>query len=461
MEVCFDPSLMQRYDREGPRYTSYPTALQFHGHLPPSAYDSAARNSPGATGREPLSIYAHIPFCFSPCFYCGCTKIVTRQTSRAEEYLRDLGREMALRSRSFDPARRVEQLHLGGGTPTFLSTPQLGAFIEQLARHFTLTDDPSRDYSIEIDPRTVSAASIQELADIGFNRISLGVQDFDPEVQAATHRLQPPAMVQDIVDAARGAGLRSINVDLIYGLPRQTPARFAATLDRVIGMRPDRLAVYGYAHMPAVFKAQRQIRAVDLPDAATRLALLQLTVNTLTQAGYDYIGMDHFALPGDALALAQRTGSLQRSFQGYTTHASRDLVSLGVSAIGQVGGLYVQNHKGLPEYRAALDRGLLPHHRGVMMTRDDRVRKDAIQQIMCHGRLDFAAVERSHDIVFEEYFAAEWPRLRALATDGLVNLGAGEMTLTARGRLLMRSVAMTFDAYLAGRTERAAQSRVI
>lgn len=461
MEVCFDPELMRRYDREGPRYTSYPTALQFHEGLASQAYETAARSSRGATALEPLSLYVHIPFCFSPCFYCGCNKVVTRQAGRGDDYLRDLNKEMALRSRWFDSSRPIEQLHLGGGTPTFLSTQRLAALLDALGRHFALTDDPGRDYSIEIDPRTVSPASIQMLTDIGFNRISLGVQDFDPDVQAAINRVQPPAMVQDILDAARALDLRSINFDLIYGLPRQTLATFAATLDRVIQMRPDRLAVYGYAHMPSIFKAQRQIHAADLPDAATRLALLQLAVNMLTDAGYEYIGMDHFALPGDTLAQAQRNGSLHRTFQGYTTHASRDLVSLGVSAIGQVGGLYIQNHKGLREYSAALERGELPQKRGVVMTEDDAVRREVIQQIMCHGKLDIASVERSHAIVFDDYFAAEWPRVRALANDGLVTIGAGEITLTARGRLLMRNVAMTFDAYLVRRTERPLQSRLI
>ena len=461
MEVCFDPELMRRYDREGPRYTSYPTALQFHEGLASQAYETAARSSYGATALEPLSLYVHIPFCFSPCFYCGCNKIITRQAGRGDDYLRDLNKEMALRSRWFDSSRPIEQLHLGGGTPTFLSTQRLATLVDSLGRHFRLTADPRRDYSIEIDPRTVSPESIQVLTDIGFNRISLGVQDFDPGVQAAINRVQPPAMVQDILDAARALELRSINFDLIYGLPRQTLATFAATLDRVIQMRPDRLAVYGYAHMPSIFKAQRQIPADELPDAATRLALLQLAVNTLTDAGYDYIGMDHFALPGDTLAQAQRNGSLHRTFQGYTTHASRDLVSLGVSAIGQVGSLYIQNHKGLREYSAALARGELPQKRGVVMGEDDVVRRDVIQQIMCHGRLDLASIERSHGIVFDDYFAAEWPRVRALADDGLVEIGAAEVTLTARGRLLMRSVAMTFDAYLARRAAQSPQSRAI
>ncbi len=461
MDVCFDPDLMRRYDREGPRYTSYPTALQFQEGLAPATYETAARTSRGALGREPLSLYVHIPFCFSPCFYCGCNKVITRQMDRADDYVRRLNTEITLRSRHFDSSRTVEQLHLGGGTPTFLPQRRLAALIETIGRHFALTGDPGRDYSIEIDPRTVSPASIKMLTDIGFNRLSLGVQDFDPQVQVAINREQPPQMVQDILDAARSLGLRSINFDLIYGLPRQTVETFTATLDRVIQMRPDRLAVYGYAHMPKIFKAQRQIRAGELPGAATRLALLQLAVSKLTVAGYEYIGMDHFALPGDTLAQAQRNGTLHRTFQGYTTHASRDLVSLGVSAIGQVGALYVQNYKLLPDYDAALDRGVLPQHRGVTMTQDDVVRKDVIQQIMCHGKLDIGSIERAHGIEFDDYFAAEWPRVRELADDGLVDIGAGAVTLTARGRLLMRNVAMAFDAYLARQTGLPLQSRVI
>jgi oxygen-independent coproporphyrinogen-3 oxidase len=461
MDVDFDPGLMRRYDREGPRYTSYPTATQFREGIAPEAYERAAKSSRGAIGREPLSFYVHIPFCFSPCFYCGCNKVITRQMHRADPYMRQLSTEISLRSAYFERGRKIEQLHLGGGTPTFLSGQHLAALIEALDRHFELIDTPDRDYSIEIDPRTVDADALRSLSELGFNRVSLGVQDFDANVQEAINRIQPAEMVAQILDAARTWGFRSINFDLIYGLPRQTLATFSNTLDRVIAMRPDRLAVYGYAHMPALFKAQRQIPSAELPDAQLRLALLQLAVNKLTGEGYAYIGMDHFALPSDPLAQAQIDGTLHRSFQGYTTHASRDLISVGVSAIGQVGDLYIQNRKTLPEYAAALDNAVLPMHRGVTMTRDDAIRADVIQQIMCHGAIDISSTERRLGIEFDVYFHAELQRLRALQEDGLIELARGGVALTPRGRLLMRNVAMTFDAYAAGRLQPAPQSRLI
>jgi oxygen-independent coproporphyrinogen-3 oxidase len=460
-EVHFDPELMRRYDRDGPRYTSYPTAVQFREGLAPDAYEMAARRSPGALAGDPLSLYVHIPFCCSPCFYCGCNKVVTRQLDRADLYVRQLLEEISLRSVLFDRARKIEQLHLGGGTPTFLPQKRMIELIGMLDQHFTLTDAGSRDYSIEIDPRTVDTGYMRLLSGLGFNRISLGVQDFDAGVQRAVNRVQPLEMVARVLDAARELPFHSINFDLIYGLPLQTLSTFSATLDRVIEMRPDRLAVYGYAHMPQMFKAQRQIRSNELPNAATRLALLQLAVQKLTGAGYTYVGMDHFALPSDPLALARQDGTLHRSFQGYTTHASRDLVSLGVSAIGQVGPLYIQNEKTLDRYGAALGRGVLPTHRGVTMSAEDALRKDVIQQIMCHGTVDIAALERRYTIRFDEHFAAEKDRLRELAADGLIERDRAWINLTPRGRLLMRNVAMAFDAYARAGAGRTPLSRVI
>ena len=461
--VLFDADLMRRYDREGPRYTSYPTALQFREDLDPQAYQAAATLSDGARDGSPLSIYVHVPFCQSPCFYCGCNKIVTRQLHRAEEYVGDLLAEIGMRSPYFDAEREVEQLHFGGGTPTYLTADQLSRVLGELGRHFRLSDSPARDYSIEIDPRTVDEAYLETLVRFGFNRISLGVQDFDATVQAAINRIQPVAMVSGLLAKARALGLRSINFDLIYGLPRQTPATFAATLEEVIAMRPDRLAVYGYAHMPRIFKGQRQIKAEDLPDARMRLSLLQLAVEKLTAAGYIYIGMDHFALPDDSLARAQADGTLHRSFQGYTTHKSRDLVSFGVSAIGQVGTLYIQNQKLLPQYQDAVRRGVLPSQRGVTMTADDVVRRDVIQQLMCHGDVDFEVTGLRHAIDFRAYFHSELDRLQSLVDDGLVVRDPGRIRLTAAGRMLMRNVAMVFDAYArpAARDAPPLMSRVI
>ena len=446
-EVHFDAELMRRYDREGPRYTSYPTAVQFHEAVGLDAYASAAATSAGAIQRAPLSVYVHVPFCHSPCFYCGCNKIITRKPERADAYLERLYTEIELRAQYFDRSREVEQLHFGGGTPTFLADDRLARLMEALDKNFRLQRTPGRDYSIEIDPRTVGPDTLRTLAGLGFNRLSLGVQDYDPEVQRAVNRRQPVEMVTAVLDSARALGFGSINFDLIYGLPQQTPTTFRTTLAMVIAQRPDRLAVYGYAHMPQLFKAQRQIVAADLPDASTRLSLLQMAVQMLTEAGYVYIGMDHFALPSDALALAQRNGTMQRSFQGYTTHASRDLVSLGVSAIGQIGLLYMQNHKTMAQYAERLDQGRLPLHRGVLMSDEDVLRRDVIQQIMCNGTVDFAATERRFNVVFDDYFGAELARLAALERDGLVARGERRVALTPRGRLLMRTVAMVFDAY--------------
>jgi len=446
--VSFDAGSMRRYDREGPRYTSYPTAQHFTDGLAPNAYELSAATSRGAQEGHPLSAYVHIPFCSSPCFYCGCNKIITRKLDRIHTYVGHLVSEISLRSRLFDRNRVVDQLHFGGGTPTFLPAKYLIEIIERLDREFRLTDSEDRDYSIEIDPRSIDAGSLRLLASIGFNRISLGVQDFDEQVQRAVNRAQPRVMVAKVYEEARSLKFRSINFDLIYGLPLQTVSSFAATLDSVVAMRPDRLAVYGYAHMPRLFKAQRQIRADELPNAAERLLLLQLAVNKLNEAGYEYIGMDHFALPGDSLAQASHDGTLHRSFQGYTTHANRDLVSFGVSAIGHVGDLFVQNHKLLPAYEGALSNGALPASRGRSMSRDDHIRKQVINAIMCQGIVDIAAIEARNAINFGEYFARESERLQVLQADGLVELNSKYIALTAVGRLLMRTVAMAFDAYI-------------
>jgi oxygen-independent coproporphyrinogen-3 oxidase len=459
--VCFDPDLMRRYDREGPRYTSYPTAMQFREGIAAADYEQAAAASAGATQGMPLSLYVHIPFCLTPCYYCGCNKIVTRRLARADNYVGHLKREISQRGAIFGRERTVEQMHFGGGTPTYLPQKLLIDLIDKIDQEFQLTDADSRDYSIEIDPRGVDPGMLQHLAALGFNRVSLGVQDFDENVQLAVNRVQPAETVARVYEQARELGFRSINFDLIYGLPRQTLATFESTLDRVIAMRPDRLAVYGYAHMPRVFKAQRQIVPNELPGPALRLSLLQLAVEKLCAAGYVYIGMDHFALPTDGLAHAQTNGTLHRSFQGYTTHANRDLVNLGVSAIGQVGDLYVQNYKALGDYEGAVGSGSLPSSRGVRMSPDDVVRSDVIQEIMCVGHVDMADFEQRHGINFAGYFAGELKRLQALQADGLVELGKGRIALTPAGRLLMRSVAMTFDAYLHGDRASGGGSRTI
>jgi oxygen-independent coproporphyrinogen-3 oxidase len=459
--VHFDAQMMTRYGQAGPRYTSYPTAPQFKQEITAQDYILAATQSDQALKREPLSVYVHIPFCFSPCFYCGCNRVITRDVTKAERYLHYLEREIVMRGRNFDRRRPVEQLHLGGGTPTFLPKPLLSELMGELAQQFQLIDSPERDYSIEIDPRTVDRGTLELLKDLKFNRVSLGVQDFDPAVQRVVNREQPAKMVEGIYATARELGFQSINFDLIYGLPLQTLDSFRTTLDRVIALRPDRLAVYGYAHMPQLFKAQGKIRSESLPDAGTRMALLQLAIERLCAAGYLYIGLDHFALPSDGLAQAKQRASLHRSFQGYTTHANRDLVSLGVSAIGRVGNVYVQNHKNLKDYEAAIERGALPSQRGMVMDQDDCIRADVIQQIMCHGRIQPQAIESRHGIVFHEYFVRELRQLAVLERDGLIEPRADGLQLTPAGRLLMRAVAMTFDAYLHPAAPAPAMSRVV
>jgi len=459
--VVFDAELMRRYGGEGPRYTSYPTALQFREGVDAVAYESAAITSVGALQNQPLSVYVHIPFCFSPCFYCGCNKVVTRRLDVPLAYVRRLLKEIAMRAAYFKRSRVVEQLHFGGGTPSFLPKRSLVELMSGLDSHFGLIEDASRDYSIEVDPRGTDRDALRLMRGLGFNRLSLGVQDFEVGVQRAINRVQSVDTVKRVYEAARDLGFRSINFDLIYGLPRQTAATFAETLEHVVAMRPDRVAVYGYAHMPDVFKGQKQIRSNELPDGAQRLALLQLTVDTLCSAGYEYIGMDHFALPSDGLVLAKRNGTLHRSFQGYTTHANRDLVNLGVSAIGIVGNLYVQNFKTLPDYGVAIDEGTLPSHRGVRMSEDDVIRREVIQQIMCRGVLDFSAIERRFEIKFADYFERELGKAQSLAADGLIELAADRLTLTPRGRFLTRNVAMVFDVYLASDGQRKRMSRAI
>ena len=458
-QVRFDADLIRRYDCNGPRYTSYPTAVQFHEGVGETAYRAAAAAS-NDTG-NPLSLYLHVPFCASPCFYCGCNKIITRSPEKAETYLGYLHREIGLQADLFDRGRSVEQLHFGGGTPTFLTPRQLGSVVEALGTHFSLETGSRREFSIEIDPRTVADAYLHDLAAMGFNRVSLGVQDCDPDVQRAVNRIQPIEETRRVIYSARHAGFGSISIDLIYGLPLQTLDRFDRTLTSVLAARPDRLAVYGYAHLPQVFKAQRQIRSEDLPSAATRLALLEMTVGRLTDAGYVYIGMDHFALPADELVRAQAEGKLHRNFQGYSTRAHCDIVGMGVSSIGKIANLYAQNQKTLRDYYAAMAANRLPVLRGIVLTRDDEIRREAIQQIMCNDVIDLAALGSRFGIDSGDYFASEFARLAPLAGDGLIDLQATRIAITETGRLLRRNVAMVFDAYLPRATTAPLYSRAI
>jgi oxygen-independent coproporphyrinogen-3 oxidase len=442
----FDSELIRRYQRNGPRYTSYPTAPQFHAAFDAGAYRTAALLSNERV--TPLSLYVHVPFCATPCFYCGCNKVVTRSTTAGDRYVAALGREIELQAALFHQSRLVGQVHFGGGTPTFLSLAQLGSVMNRIDREFSLAPPAQRECSIEIDPRTVDDATVAGLVALGFNRFSLGVQDFDEQVQRAVNRVQSVEQTLQVVESARRHGISAIGFDLIYGLPRQTPPRFGRTLDVVIAARPSRIAVYGYAHMPATFKPQRQIDATELPSAAERLELLSLTVERLTAAGYVYIGMDHFALPEDSLATAVQAGTLHRNFQGYSTQPDCDVVGLGVSSIGKVGDAYAQNTISLDEYYDRIEHHQLAVTRGVRLNSDDRVRRDVIQRLMCQGVVDCAAIERDHCIDFDDYFAGELIQLAALRNDGLLDELGKRIVVSGRGRFLVRNIAMTFDAYL-------------
>jgi len=454
-----DLDLIRRLDRNGPRYTSYPTADRFVEAFGPEAYKSwAAKRNIGGIQRA-LSIYVHLPFCSTICYYCGCNKIVTRNKDRGVEYLGYLEKEIVLQAPLFKEDPRVEQMHWGGGTPTFFSTEQMQDLFALLRQNFDFS--PDGEYSIEIDPRTVDEKTIAALRAMGFNRLSLGVQDFDPDVQRAVNRLQSEEKTLAIIDAARREGFLSVNVDLIYGLPKQNLITFNRTLARVVAARPDRVAIYNYAHLPARFKSQRQIHEADLPSPDVKLKLLALAAQRLTEAGYVYIGMDHFALPEDSLAVAQRQGRLHRNFQGYSTHAECDLVALGVSAIGSIGPTYSQNHRALEDYYDSLDRNELPIMRGMELTADDLLRRAVIQALMCHFALSKEAIEIGYLIDFDLYFADELAELHEFERQGLLDLHDRWINVTPKGRMLIRNICMVFDKYLRHVREVGRYSRVI
>ncbi|MBU0828592.1 MAG: oxygen-independent coproporphyrinogen III oxidase [Gammaproteobacteria bacterium] len=459
--TAVSPDLLRRFDVPGPRYTSYPTADRFVEAFGQDDYVLALeQRRMGTTAKAlPLSLYVHIPFCESLCYYCACNKIITKHHDRAEVYLRYLSREIDLHTAHCGTGQVVSQLHLGGGTPTFLSDAGLRELMAMLQRSFTLA--PGGEYSIEVDPRTVNADRLAVLAELGFNRLSFGVQDFDTEVQKAVHRVQPAEQVFALVESARSLGFESINVDLIYGLPRQTPESFDRTLAQVVQLRPDRIALYAYAHLPERFKPQRRIISADLPSASGKLSMLSRSLDAFMDAGYVYVGMDHFALPTDALAVAKRQGRLHRNFQGYSTQPDCDLIGLGVSAIGRVGATYSQNAKTLDEYYDFLDQGRLPVVRGLALTRDDLVRRASIMALMCQGELLFEPMEQAWLIDFRQYFSAELAQLETLAEQGLVRLGDEGIEVTAMGWFFVRGIAMVFDRYLQADRNRARFSRII
>ncbi|PBP40280.1 oxygen-independent coproporphyrinogen III oxidase [Pseudomonas syringae] len=456
--IRWDSDLIHRYDVAGPRYTSYPTAVQFHTQVGAFELLHALRESRKAS--RPLSLYVHLPFCANICYYCACNKVITKDRGRAQAYLQRLEHEMQMLACHLAPGQVVEQLHLGGGTPTFLSHDELRRLMAQLRLHFNLLEDDSGDYGIEIDPREADWATMGLLRELGFNRVSLGVQDLDPTVQRAINRMQSLEETRAIVEAARTLQFRSVNIDLIYGLPAQNPQTFSHTVDKVIDLQPDRLSVFNYAHLPERFMPQRRIDAADLPDAASKLLMLQRTVEQLGNAGYRYIGMDHFALPDDELATAQEDLTLQRNFQGYTTHGHCDLIGLGVSAISQVGELHSQNSSDLSEYSRLLDSDQPATKRGLLCNDDDRIRRAIIQQLICHFTLDFGEIEKNFCIDFRDYFRDAWPQLLGMASDGLITLSETGIEVRPEGRLLVRAVCMVFDAYLT-RQNRQQFSRVI
>ena len=462
--VQIDTDLVRKYDKPGPRYTSYPTADRFieaynaYTHQTTLEQRSITWGPAAHSNAQPLSVYVHIPFCNTICYYCGCNKVITKNHGHAARYLRYLDREFALVASMIKGSRRVEQVHLGGGTPTFLSIEELQTMMRQLGNHFELSPG---EYAVEIDPRTVDNEKTAALAQLGFNRMSLGVQDFDPDVQKAVNRIQSEEQTANVIDTARKHGVTSINIDLIYGLPKQNVTGFDRTLDRVLAMKPDRIALYSYAHLPTMFKPQRRIETADMPSAEAKLQIMALAIHKLTDAGYVYIGMDHFALPHDELSVAAKQGRLHRNFQGYSTRSECDLLGFGISAISKVGTTYSQNVKTLDEYYDRLDRAELPVLRGIELTADDLLRRAIIQALMCHFELSIESIEIAHLIRFREHFADEWERLEELAREGLVTLEPGWIVVTPRGRLLVRTVAMIFDRYLTHGDKRERFSKII
>jgi oxygen-independent coproporphyrinogen-3 oxidase len=452
---------LQKFDVSGPRYTSYPTADRFVEAFSTTDYEQALslRRIGAAAMALPLSLYVHIPFCESLCYYCACNKIITKHHEKSAKYLHYLSREIDLHTAALGLGQAVSQLHLGGGSPTFLDDEELRALMDMLRRNFTFA--PGGEYSIEVDPRTVDDNRLGTLADLGFNRLSFGVQDFDPAVQKAVHRIQPAEQVFALVESARARGFESINVDLIYGLPQQTPESFDRTLAQINALRPDRIALYAYAHLPERFKPQRRIASAALPVGSAKISMLSRSLNALTGAGYVYVGMDHFALPNDALAVAKRQGRLHRNFQGYSTQSDCDLIALGVSSIGRMGATYSQNAKTLDEYYDALDQGHFPVVRGLALSRDDLVRRTVIMALMCQGILQFESIDLAHLIEFEHYFAKELAALKELEQKGLVALESRSIRVTEKGWFFVRAVAMVFDRYLQTDRTRTQFSKII
>jgi len=445
-DIEFDTQLIKKYDIAGPRYTSYPTAVQFTPEFTEANYREQAAKS-NLSGRD-LSLYFHLPFCDTICYYCACNKVITKDRSKAIPYLDLLHKEIAMQGELFDSSRKVNQLHWGGGTPTFISHQQMAELMQVTRKHFNLHEDDSGEYSIEIDPREVTRDSIKLLREIGFNRMSLGVQDFNPAVQKAVNRIQSEEQALNALNSARDFGFKSISTDLIYGLPLQTEESFATTLHRIIDISPDRISLFNYAHMPTLFKPQRRINEDEMPSAEIKLGILKQSIEQLTNAGYVYIGMDHFAKPDDELTIAQQQGKLYRNFQGYATHADCDLVGMGITSIGTIDNSFAQNVKTLDEYQALIGANKLAVFRGVEIDNDDLLRRAVIMQLICHFNLNFATIESKHNIDFKAYFENEIKRLAIMCDDELIEMNDQSISVTAKGRLLIRNICMIFDRYL-------------
>ena len=458
--VVFDSQIIRRFDINGPRYTSYPTADRFAGGFSPDIARHWLRSRRSDGSRDQLSLYFHLPFCTTICYYCACNKIITKDHGRSAKYLRYIAKEVALQSQYLAEGDNiVEQLHWGGGTPTFLSHDEMRQLMATTRKHFRLIEDG--EYSIEVDPRKVDDATVALLGELGFNRMSIGVQDFDAAVQQAVNRIQSEEETLSVIQAARANGFKSVSVDLIYGLPKQTLEGFDKTLDRVIAASPDRLSVYNYAHLPSLFKPQRRILDVDLPTPDKRLQILSLAIRRLTEAGYVFIGMDHFAKPNDELAVAQRERRLHRNFQGYSTHSDCDMLSFGISSISKIGPIYCQNVKTLDEYYGLLDQGELPVFKGIELDADDILRRSIIQSLMCHFELSFDAVEKAYGIDFNTYFAVEIAALAEMADAGLLRVEDRQIIVLPPGRMLIRAISMVFDRRLRADRENKRYSKVI
>lgn len=442
----WDSEFIRQHDVAGPRYTSYPTALQFHEEFTQQDYqDAVARSN---SSRMPLSLYVHLPFCASLCYYCACNKVITQSEDKKRRYLDALIQEIRQKSKDFDRGRPVYQMHWGGGTPTYFNDAELTELWFEIGRHFHLVESERGEYSIEIDPRTINGDKLGLLKGLGFNRISLGIQDFNQKVQEAINRVQSYEQIKELMQAARNYQYRSVNFDLIYGLPYQTVESVSETIDQVIQLSPDRISLFNYAHLPQRFKSQGLLPEEALPPAEEKLQILCAASNQLAEAGYVYIGMDHFAKPSDELALAQAEGTLHRNFQGYTTFKDADLVGLGVSSISLINNIYCQNTKSITEYQNCIDEGESTVTAGVVLSTDDEIRRAVIMSLLCQNLLVPKQIEEQFSIQFDAYFANEISQLDLFVKEGLLEHSGGAYNVTLKGRLVVRKICMAFDTYL-------------